>query len=182
MLDIFATTNKDKLMCNLFFRFVSKVLFPHIPLTPQPPLAWLPFPTALAKVIKDLHVFLNPVDVFFPNLICLLSGISYLRPFSLLESLSPVVFMTPHSSTSSTAVFLLQTVGVPKYRLEELKGLKKAGILMVMVYYSEMNKLKSAKVKGAWRKVHKKTSTNSRCLLPMKLHALILPAMICDVL
>lgn len=109
MLDVFATTNKDKLMCNLFFRFVSKVLFPHIPLTPQS-LAWLPFPTALAKVIKDLHVFLNPVDVFFPNLICLLSGISYLQPFCLLESLSPVVFMIPHSSTSSTAVFLLQTV------------------------------------------------------------------------
>lgn len=47
---------------------------------------------------------------------------------------------------------------------------------MVMVYYSEMNKLKSAKVKDAWRKLHKKTGTNSRYLLPVKLHALISPS------
>lgn len=76
--------------------------------------------------------------------------------------------------------FFYKCVGVSKNRLEELTGLKKAGILMVMVYYSKMNKLKSAKVKGAWRKVHRKTGTSSRCLLPVKLHALILPAMICD--
>lgn len=114
---------------------------------------------------------------FIPNLICLLSGISYLRPFSLLESLSPVVFMTPHSSYLFYSCFsFTNCVGVPKNRLEELTGLERAGILMVMVYYSEMNKLKSAKVKDAWRKLHKKTGTNSRYLLPVKLHALISPS------
>ena len=117
---------------------------------------------------------------FIPNHICLLSGISYLRPFSLLESLSPVVFVTPHSYLSYRRFSFTNCVGVSKNRLEELTGLKKAGILMVMVYYSKMNRLKSSKVKGAWRKVHRKAGTSSRCLLPVKLHALILPAVICD--
>ena len=93
-----------------------------------------------------------------PNHICLLSGISYLRPFSLLESLSPVVFVTPHSYLSYRRFSFTNCVGVSKNRLEELTGLKKAGILMVMVYYSKMNKLKSSKVKGAWRKVHRKAA------------------------
>ena len=117
---------------------------------------------------------------FIPNHICLLSGISYLRPFSLLKSLSPVVFVTPHSYLSYRRFSFTNCVGVSKNRLEELTGLKKAGILMVMVYYSKMNRLKSSKVKGAWRKVHRKAGTSSRCLLPVKLHALILPAVICD--
>ena len=58
--------------------------------------------------------------------------------------------------TSRTDVYLLQMVSAfPKMRLEELTGLRKAAVLMVMVYYSEMMQIKISKGKRYMEKFPK---------------------------
>lgn len=59
-------------------------------------------------------------------------------------------------------------VRVPKNRLEELIGLRKVGMLMVMVYYSEMIQIKISKGKRSMEKIpeenrHKVPGVSSQC-------------------